>query len=71
MIENKDDLEKTLIKIYQYYFRHRDDRGDATTDGVYWTGKCDGAVEAIGSVYLSLFGADKMTRLWQLTLPEE
>jgi len=71
LISNNADLEKALIESYQFYFRHRGDRGHATVDGIYWTGKCDGAVEALGAIYLAVFGGEKMMDLWKLTLPEE
>lgn len=66
-----EDLEKTIIELYQYYHRRRSDKEDVTVGGVYRKGKCDGALEALGTVYLSVYGPDKMMALWSLTMPEE
>ena len=71
IVNNKDDLEKALIDAYQFYYRHRDDKGDATIEGICHTGKCDGGVEAIGAIYLAVFGTKKMDDLWKLTMPED
>ena len=72
MINDKDELEKALIELYQHYYCKRRDCGSpAHLEGVYQVGRCDGALDVISAIYLACFGGKKMMDLWQLSTPEE
>lgn len=62
------DLKDNLEDMYKYYFKQRRSLDDEKEH--YAVGKCDGAVDAIGAIYLSIYGGEALYRLWQTTLQE-
>lgn len=64
MTIDSGNLKEDLEELYGWYFKQaRSRNGDE-----YHTGKCDGAVEALGAIYLGLYGGKEMMKLWERNL---
>ena len=61
-------LKEMLEEMYAWYFKaaRKYVRGKKHTADTAWRlGKMDGGVEAIGAVYLAMYGGKEMWDLWQ------
>lgn len=66
MIISEANLKDQLEELYGWYFKHARIRAQDE----YQVGKCDGAVEALGAIYLGLYGGKEMMKLWERNLGE-
>lgn len=63
---DSNNLKQQIEELYIWYFTQA--RNRAADE--YHLGKYDGAVEALGAIYLGLYGGREMMRLWQRGLNE-
>lgn len=68
------ELKETLEEMYRFHFvaaRKMDDMSEPdTAEEIYECGKVNGVLNAIGAIYLSLYGGKAMYDLWQDCLKE-
>ena len=72
---NKEmDTKEMLEELYRFHFvaaRKMDDIPEPdTAEEIYERGKADGNLDAIGTIYLSLYGGKALYDLWQDCLKE-
>lgn len=59
------ELKKTLEELYRNYFRQaRGFANEADQESAYYEAKAHGGTEAIGAIYLWLYGGEEMNKLW-------
>lgn len=74
LINNKEDLRKSLIELRQSYFTRVSEirmkypvEEDLTTDAAWELGKACGGLEVADALILSAFGGRELSRLWEMS----
>lgn len=62
-----EEAKRTMEEMYAYYMRQGRNipKESADTESVYSCGKYQGGAEALGALYLWLFGGKAMYKLWE------